>query len=238
VQEMQPAPVAAQAFATAKAAAPAPVPAQAEVKVSLAGPAAAPHAAAAPVLLRDPNEAWRELARTWKVSPGEEGDVCKTLQKEQLHCFSRNLSLALIRELGRPGIVMLDADSGSPSYATLTALTRDSATLRAGGTEQTVTLAALAARWRGDFATLWHVPPGYDAGGKTISQATVDWIATQLGDAKARNTPAVLDASLKSRLRAFQLAHGLTADGQPGPMTYMQLNRAAGIDEPHLRSEP
>jgi general secretion pathway protein A len=237
VQEKQPEQIAAKP-AAAKPAGPASMPAQAALKMSMVTPAAAPHAAAAPVLLRDPNEAWRELARTWKVSPGDEGDVCKALQKEQLHCFSRNLSLALIRELGRPGIVMLDADTGSPSYATLTALTRDSATLRAGGTEQTVTLEALAARWRGDFATLWHVPPGYDTGGKTIAQPTVDWIATQLGDVKARSTPAVFDTSLKSRLRAFQLAHGLTADGQPGPMTYMQLNRAAGIDEPHLRSEP
>jgi general secretion pathway protein A len=238
VQEKQPDQIAAKPVAAAKAAGPASVPAQAPLKVSMVAPAATPRAAAAPVLLRDPNEAWRELARTWMVSPGEEGDVCKVLQKEQLHCFNRNLSLALIRELGRPGIVMLDADTGSPSYATLTALTRDSATLRAGGTEQTVTLAALAARWRGDFATLWHVPPGYDAAGKTISQPTVEWIATRLGDTKARSSRAVFDAPLKSRLRAFQLAHGLTADGQPGPMTYMQLNREAGIDEPHLRTEP
>jgi general secretion pathway protein A len=222
---------------------PAPVasPVRPTVQVSMATPSPVARTHAAPILLHDPNEAWRELARTWKVNPGEAGDVCKVLQKEQVHCFSRNLSLALIRELGRPGIVMLDAETGSPSYATLTALTRDSATLRAGDTEQTVTLTALASRWRGDFATLWRVPPGYDAAGKTLAQPTLEWIATQLGGpAKgSASTPrAVFDAPLKSRLRAFQLAHGLTADGQPGPMTYMQLNRAAGVDEPRLRGEP
>jgi general secretion pathway protein A len=223
----------------AKPPGPASVPARATVQVSMAA-AAAPSASAAPVLLHDVNEAWRELARTWKVSAKDEGDVCKALQKEQLHCFSRNLGLALIRELGRPGIVMLDGDSGSPSYAMLTGLTRDSATLRAAGTEQTVTLSALAARWRGDFATLWLAPPGYSAAGKTLPQSTVDWIATQLGEGKpgATGAHAAFDTALKSRLRAFQLAHGLNADGQPGPMTYMQLNRAAGVDEPRLRSEP
>jgi general secretion pathway protein A len=41
---------------------------------------------------------------------------------------------------------------------------------------------------------------------------------------------------MKARLRAFQLAHGLPADGQPGPMTFMQLNRAGGADEPRLAS--
>jgi general secretion pathway protein A len=237
VQDRQAAP----AVAT-KAAAAASLPARPVVQVSMATPAPAPAtAAAAPVLLRDANDAWRELARGWNVSPGQESDVCKALQKEEVQCFSRNLSLALIRELGRPGVVMLDADSGSPRYAMLTALTRDSATLRAAGTEQTVTLDALASRWHGDFATLWRAPPGYAVSDKTLARPTLEWIASQLGDGANRSgapTHAAFDASLKSRLRAFQLAHGLVADGQPGPMTYMQLNRAAGVDEPRLRSEP
>jgi general secretion pathway protein A len=230
----------APAQAALKPAGPAALPVRPAVQVSMVTPAALPHAPATPVLLHDSNDAWRELARSWKVNPGEEGDACKSLQKEQVHCFSRNLSLALIRELGRPGIVMLDADTGSPSYATLTALTRDSATLRAAGTEQTVTLTALAARWRGDFATLWRVPPGYNPADKAPAQATLDWISAQLGAAQGKgpSAHALFDAPLKARLRAFQLAHGLAPDGQPGPMTYMQLNRAAHVDEPQLRSEP
>ncbi|HSH91157.1 MAG TPA: AAA family ATPase [Ramlibacter sp.] len=196
-------------------------------------------AASAPSLHRQAEPAWRELAQAWKAE-ADDGEPCKALPKEQLHCFSRNLNLALIRELGRPGIVTLDAATGSPSYALLTGLTRDSATLRAAGTEQTVTLAALAARWQGDFATLWRAPPGY--AGKTAERGeTVDWMAAKLAaldGAKAPAGPQVLDASLKARLRAFQLAHGLPVDGQPGPMTFMQLNRAAGVDEPRLRTEP
>ena len=45
-------------------------------------------------------------------------------------------------------------------------------------------------------------------------------------------------ASLRARLRAFQLAQGLPADGRLGPMTFMQLNRTAGVEEPRLRIEP
>ena len=33
----------------------------------------------------------------------------------------------------------------------------------------------------------------------------------------------------------FQLAQGLIPDGRAGPMTFMQLNRAAGLAEPRLR---
>ncbi|HET6829669.1 MAG TPA: peptidoglycan-binding protein, partial [Ramlibacter sp.] len=38
--------------------------------------------------------------------------------------------------------------------------------------------------------------------------------------------------------RSFQMAQGLPVDGAAGPMTYMQLNRVAGIDEPRLRKAP
>jgi general secretion pathway protein A len=198
-------------------------------------------AAAAAVLLSNQDQAWRELAQAWKLAPGE-GDACQALQREQAQCFSRDMSLALIRQLGRPGIVKLDAQSAKPSYALLTALTADSATLRAAGSEQTVTLAALAARWRGEFATLWRSPPGYN---RQVPDGqpgpALDWLAGRLAVLNGAPPPAgrqLLDAALKARVHAFQLAQGLPADGQPGPLTYMQLNRAAGVDEPRLRTGP
>jgi general secretion pathway protein A len=199
---------------------------------SVAKPASAPVAQPAqpPKLLQDPNEAWRELAALWKIDVGD-GDACTQLASQQMQCFSKNLNLALIRELARPGIVTLDAQQGAPRYALLTSLTRDSATLRAGGTEQTVTLSALASRWNGDFATLWKAPPGYSARGEPRPE-TVEWMESRLSAAGSAT-----DAPLRAQLRTFQLAHGLPADGQPGPMTYMQLDRAGGADEPRLRTQ-
>jgi general secretion pathway protein A len=194
-----------------------------------------------PTLLRDEGQAWRELAQGWKATPGE-GDPCQAMAREQLRCLRSNTSLALIRQLGRPGIVTLDRQSATPAYAVLTALTSDSATLRAGGSEQTVTLAALAARWQGDFSTLWRAPAGY-SGPPVDGQGgpVIEWVAARLaaasGTALAAGRP-VLDASLRVRLRAFQLAQGLPADGRLGPMTFMQLNRTAGVEEPRLRTEP
>jgi general secretion pathway protein A len=193
-----------------------------------------------PRLLRDSDQAWRELAGAWQAEVGA-GDPCKALLKERLQCFSsKNLSLALIRELERPGILTLDAATGKPSYAVLTGLTRETATLRAAGTEQKVTLAALAARWQGGFATLWQAPPGYTGRVGTDGE-TVDWMAERLAAVNglpAPQGPRSLDAPLKSQLRAFQLAKGLVADGQPGPLTLMQLNRVAGVNEPRLRTGP
>ena len=53
--------------------------------------------------------------------PGE-GDPCAGAgARSALHCFTQVTPLALIRQLDRPGIVTLDRDTGSPSYAVLTA---------------------------------------------------------------------------------------------------------------------
>ncbi|MEP6791055.1 MAG: AAA family ATPase, partial [Ramlibacter sp.] len=222
---------------------------QADTKV-VARPAPAPKAAAAslpasaaaaPVLLTDENQAWRELAGAWKLAPGA-GEPCQAVQREQVRCFSGTMSLALIRQLGRPGVLTLDAQGGAPAYALLTGLGPASATLRAAGGEQTVTLAALATRWRGEFGTLWRVPAGYGGRiGDRDSGLSVDWLATRLAQLDGVAAPRgkqVLDARLKSRVLAFQLAQGLPADGRPGPLTFMQLNRASGVDEPRLRTEP
>lgn len=220
----------------------APGPASAAPAAStLAAPVVTPVAVAPapqPTLLREADQAWRELAQVWKLPVPQQGDPCDALRKEGVQCFSRTLSLPVIRELGRPGILTLDAATGSPRYALLTGLTRDSATLQAGGTEQTVTLTALARRWQGGFATLWRSPPGYS--GRSDHPETVAWMAAGLAKATgapAPGGPVTLDAALRARLRTFQTAQGLAADGLPGPMTFMQLNRAAGVDEPRLHSE-
>ncbi len=40
----------------------------------------------------------------------------------------------------------------------------------------------------------------------------------------------------RAQVSAFQLSQGLKPDGIAGPTTFMQLNRALGVDEPHLRA--
>jgi general secretion pathway protein A len=206
-----------------------------------ATPTTTPPPASPPTLLREENQAWRELAQAWKLT-AVEGAPCQAFTREQVRCFTDKTSLPLIRQLARPGFVKLDSRSTSPSYALLVALTPDSATLRAGNSEQTVTLAALAARWEGDFSTLWRVPAGYTApindgqGGPVI-----EWVSARLAtlEGKPPDTGRVVqNAAFKARVRAFQVAQGLPADGLLGPLTFMQLNRTGGVDEPVLRTGP
>ena len=67
--------------------------------------------------------------------------------------------------------------------------------------------------WRGEFATLWRVPPGYQnkwfagQGGPVV-----DWLALQVAKLNGEPPPAgaqKFDAALQAKVSAFQLAQGL-----------------------------
>jgi general secretion pathway protein A len=191
-----------------------------------------------PRLLASQEAAWRELALGWGAQVPSAGAACPQLARDGLQCFRGTLSLPLIRELDRPGIVTLDPD-GTPSFAVLVKLAGDRATLRAQGTEQTVTLEALGRRWKGDWATLWRAPEGYT--GRSVDawrSPLVDWATAQLPAASGDSPGPDVQGGLRDRLRSFQVAQGLAPTGTFTPMTYMQLNRVARVDEPRLRERP
>ena len=195
-------------------------------------------------LIRTEREAWRELAPVWNLAVGE-GDPCQAAQRSEVLCFKSSSSLALIRQLGRPGILTLrpldEKSDDKPGFALLTGLTPQTATLRMQGVSQTVSLDSLAKTWRGEFATYWKAPAGYRD--KVVDGNTgpaVDWLAARL--AKLQNQPAptekqTFNAALKAKVYAFQFAQELKPDGIAGPETFMLLNRATGVDEPRLQTE-
>lgn len=191
---------------------------------------------------RTEKQAWQALAPAWKLSL-DDGDACQSAQRGDVVCFrSPGSTLALIRALDRPGIVLLRDDANRPVYALLTGLTNQSATLRLGELSQTVSLDTLALLWRGDFATFWRAPPGYAGRLVDSSSGTVAaWIALQLARLRGESEPpaeALTDAGWRARVSAFQLAQGLKPDGRAGPTTFMQLNRAIGVGEPRLLEQP
>jgi general secretion pathway protein A len=177
--------------------------------------------------------AWRELALRWQVAIGE-GDACTAAAQARLACY-RSIAggLPIVRQLQRPGLIALHApgSEGSASgFAVLVSLGQRQATLVAAGRRFVLDLPTLASVWRGDFATFWRMPPGWDEGVDGVGgQRTAEWLDSRLAAAGVR-TPG----PLRSRVRDFQVAQGLPADGVPGPVTLMQLNRAVGVVEPSL----
>ncbi|MDC8785753.1 ExeA family protein [Roseateles koreensis] len=212
------------------------------VVASMAAPTPAPtpvpKTPASTELLRDEAAAWRALAQLWRLNLPE-GEPCALLAAQQLQCFnSADGGLALLRMLGRPSILTLQDESGQAYQALLIGLGDQTATLQLVGQRQTWSLLQLSRQWRGEFATLWHSPPGFE--GKLGSNGpALDAVARQLAQAlgePAPTEPTRNDAVLRQRVAQFQRSQGLAADGLAGPITLMQLNRVTAVDEARLES--
>ena len=188
-------------------------------------------------------QAWRELAPLWKL-PVDEREPCRVASASQLQCYrASGLSLSLLRRLGQPGVLTLHADNNSLRYALLVGLTDQAATLQLAGKPHTVRLLALGRLWHGEFATYWRPPGGYVPNMRNGSSgAAIHRLASQLSQLDGMPAPAAgasqsLGPELKARVLAFQRAQGLTPDGQPGPLTFMQIDSALGGQPPRLLGE-
>jgi len=237
--------VATAASAAAPPLAPAAAPASAAPVVPVAVPPepplhdAAELAALTPTLWAEEAAAWRALAPAWQADAGA-ADPCRALAATGLACYQGAATLAQIRQLDRPGWITLQAAGGEPGRVLLTGLADQQAQLQGPAGPMRVSLATLATLWRGDFATLWRMPPGYGGGEPGAAVPPVrpgsplaDWLLAQLGAYQSGALP--LDAPLAVRIEAFQRAQGLKPDGLAGPLTLMQLNRAVAVPEPHLQ---
>ena len=199
-----------------------------------------------PAVALDPHDvhaAMRQLARLWNVTLNDGSQPCDSAQANNLHCYISSGGLVELRQLDRPAVVTLHDDSGRTYYAILTALNDADATLRIGGYIRKLGLVTLSRQFDGAFATFWRAPRDYRPRISLGERSEeVDWIAQQLAklndskvDAKA-STGKAFDEEMAKQVREFQFAQGLKADGMIGPRTIMQLNRAAGVEEPRLQA--
>jgi general secretion pathway protein A len=217
----------AAAAATAATAVPPPVVSNAPVELGTAFTGSWPDEAAI----------YGDLAKMWGLSLPV-GEPCVTAQKLDLHCYRGAGGLAEIRQLDRPAVITLRDQANRTRPALLTGLTHTGATLFIGGTPRSVSLVELGRYFRGDFVTFWRAPQTrrirIGLGDKGVG---VDWLARQLAKVNGMDEPAAnqsFDPAMMRRLHAFQLAHGLEADGVAGPKTFMYLNSIAGVLEPRL----
>jgi general secretion pathway protein A len=252
--------VAAAASAASAASAPRLAASQPQQLAVAAPPQVAPASEAAPIdltganiesqfatPLRDEATAWVALAAEWQLDVPAGATPCHAAASRGIQCYrSADGGLGLVRLLDRPGIVTLQDAGQRPVYALLVGVGVRNATLRMGNEKKTVSVASLGRVWRGDFATMWRTPPGWNAQQmQANSGGTAGWLAEQLdrvegpaADNGASAAGAASPAALKARVAAFQRIHGLQADGYAGPATLMVLNRAIGVDEPRLAILP
>jgi general secretion pathway protein A len=179
--------------------------------------------------------AWRELGPLWGQALGE-GDACALALQQRLQCYRTDrMTVNGLRQLNRPGILTLRPERQVTARVLVTAITDDSITLQAGTQRWRMPLSALADIWRGDFATLWRTPPGQD--GRLVDGregAAAAWLEERIASLQASGRVPPSAANLDARVKAFQTSQGVDVAGVAGPMTFMQVNLASGVDEPRL----
>jgi general secretion pathway protein A len=182
-------------------------------------------------LPRDPNSAWETLAPRWSLSTNA-AKPCDPGALAPWECYqTTGLTLPQLRQLARPGWVKLRLDDGDSAYATLVEFTDQTAQLLIKDKLHLVQIGELVRLWDGNFATYWRVPEGYrpraQGGSTTPLFAQLARQLAQLDGVSPDETPPQsLSPGLRARVMDFQRTHGLKADGQPGPLTLMQLETA------------
>ncbi|MGZ5817608.1 MAG: AAA family ATPase [Burkholderiaceae bacterium] len=188
--------------------------------------------------MRDEQLAFKNLAKYWKITLPD-GEPCQTAQENNLHCYQSNGGLDEIRQMDRPVILTLYDDANNRYFVVLTGLSNTHATLQIGHAARSVSLMELSQHFHGHLATFWQAPKNFREKVRTGHQGDdVNWIAVQMAKLNGQTEPTEhhsYNKMLSAQVRAFQLAHGLPADGVVGPKTYMHINAGVGVNEPRLQ---
>jgi general secretion pathway protein A len=232
----------------------APSPPAAEVAALGAPPAApAPAVATAPASTfaqmlamnrssADTDSAFSQLFALWQAVyvPGKT-DGCSQALDQGLRCLMQRGSLAQLRMLNRPAILMLSDDAGTASQVVLRALRDDTAQLQIGTQSAAISIAELTRFWFGDFVLLWRPSGNYvrdlSAGmrGPPVRQLR-EQLNRWSGAGSNASTSDAYDGSLVQLVEQFQRANRLAVDGIAGIETQVALDAVlAAPDSPLLQ---
>jgi general secretion pathway protein A len=193
----------------------------------------------------DSDTAFAQLLGLWQATytPGKI-DGCSQALAQGLRCLMQRGSLAQLRMLNRPAILMLSDDAGTASQVVLRALGEDTAQVQIGSQTATVSVAELTRYWFGDFVLLWR-PGNQDVRDLSAGMrgAPVRRLREQLnrwsGAGSNASNSDEFDGSLVKLVEQFQRANRLAVDGIAGIETQVALDAVlAGPDSPLLQPRP
>ena len=176
--------------------------------------------------------AFTQLLKLWNAGyqPGPT-DGCTQASAQGLECVTLRGSLAQLRDLNRPVILMLSDSSGKPLQVVLTGLGDEDVQLEIGARSVRASIAELSRCWFGDYVLLWHpaVPVVSELRIGTRGPAVRQLHAQLLqwrGDDPAQRPGTLYDAALKQLVEEFQREHHLAVDGIAGMETQLSLDAA------------
>ncbi len=168
---------------------------------------------------------------------------CMQAPARGLRCFRDKTDWAGLLEINRPLILRLQREK-TYRWLLLKWVDGDDLVIDDGEGEALMTLPQLTEAWRGEFVLLWRPPGGVALIGEGSAGTAVTWLRKQLQ--LADGEPPVVsegidrfDASLKTRLQAFQRSRGLLEDGVAGQQTMIYLNNLSlPTETPTLHALP
>lgn len=185
----------------------------------------------------------RTLLGLWG-QPAGDGPPCDAADDAGLRCLGADGDWRRLANLGLAAVLPLRAGDRQVHYALLTRLDDERATLRIADQSYEYWLNELEPLWNGRFFTLWRPPPEVQRslfpGNRGSDVAWVHWALNRIDRVDPADDPIPdldhLGTALQSRIKAFQLAHGLAADGIVGEKTLIHLSAALpGDGQPLLR---
>lgn len=189
----------------------------------------------------NPISAYQQLFSSWDQHYDELSGkpACKQAEKFSLSCLYKQGNLNNLKIHNRPAVLTLYNSRGEIRYVTITSIDNESATIVSNKTPYTVKLSDLDKHWYGQFTLLWRKPEYYSSVITPGDKGNiVSWLHTQLTiinhDALSDMIISTYDDYMIDRVKSFQLAQGLTADGIVGPLTIIHLNTESGMSVPAL----
>ena len=197
------------------------------------------------ILREQPNQtstraAFENLFQIWGIEFAKTSSrACEQARESGLSCLFQRGSLTQIQRLDRPVILTLQDDEGNVHQVVMAGLDGMNANLRIGGELVTVPLTAISQLWFGEYLLLWK--PQIDAVKSFypgMRDPDVAWIRNSLaaiqGVEIATDNSDFFDAALEARVREYQIAKHLNADGLVGQQTQIAINSDLGIEAPRL----
>jgi general secretion pathway protein A len=189
-----------------------------------------------------PDDALGALLKLWQANfVADDGDPCSQAARQGLECVSLRSSLAQLRELNRPAVLMLSDGERRVHQVVLVALDANNAQLQVGSSTAYVSIAELSRYWFGDLVLLWRPAT------PTVNSLTIGMRGPAVRELRTRllrwngvppdaSTGAAFDKELAHLVEEFQKAHYLTADGTAGLDTQLMLDSTlAAPGSPLLR---
>ena len=173
--------------------------------------------------------AFARLFSSWgSEAPDGAIDECLFAKQNNLRCLSSNGNISLLSKLDHPAILEFVLPDGANRYATLIGLQGQKWVLGMGKSNISLDPTEMLPYWRGNFTLLWRPlvsTTGIIKLGK--NNEAVRWVRLQLNEPAALGKETFFDDRLQHSIMFFQRNNSLRPDGEVGPMTMIQLQKAS-----------